>query len=1193
VLSAAATLFQLDRDRQSAFYGTGSVTQFFQPDFWKFCCWDCNNGMFNPVWVCPEGHSGPEFTQVQLCYHPDCRSVERHHYWNPLKTKVAFFCENHQPPCAFTPACVDLAVLPPCADPAVFNHCTAKCFFSDGSFYDYKLPMPFSSFDVLRTTAESTTVWELFRLDLNVAEWRRYMVRDFRYAGMLPPETASFQTMWNWLKSKDAASTLATHFSMEFCPALSEVKIAELEKTLDTFLNFSKPEGDLAGFFRLLSRRKDRSDILVPPTHMFISLHHFDAEPKYSMGYSPAKGFDYLCCCVRFDLPCSVEELQKAVHASVQGEHLLFWLSGDDKPFHHVRKVEFDPKTPLSQELWLTDPDLWWRALAGRLVQRRSLTFEALVQLKFPIRDDLDDLERITQPISCCRNEFDMFPGFSDRDPRLFCRSPVAEQPIIALLFQNKLAPDLSTALVVTKSNIPGLVDVVSYMSYCETFGDHAIPADQRETHWPEALVKIAFPGTTINEPTEDKNPAPAPVEETYPKPSDAPVATSLHELVATVAESTIPIQVDSCVKPAPATQVSVIDHGRLAAETLESALGNKIQDSNPKEVSPPPPPVVASSPGRRRINITPRYSGKLGTYLMYQSGDAGQEVFVEAPLRYDKEGGIHNDDLGELCRHLGAGLTKGNNRDQLLARHADDCVNDTMIADTIRDGFYRRKPGNTFYDMVDFGKEPPEDPLNEYFVDKAELQEFLRKVNADAAKFKEATPEQNVLLGALRYSMVLTKNGKLKVQTWQFENEKSKAVTFALLSTATCDGLMKRGVPSLTDPLGKNLFWSLLHRFKTVEAVRAQFDGGKMPESWHLDEKAESEPQSESRDEPAQEPVKKRQRSDHQVVEVDGTPSSAVATPSIGDLKTWQDRAVSAEIEQASNILVAAVDHMWGGFLYKNPLFLDWSHLDPNQRPITRLSKEVHAAIWRKMKFTALVRYELSQGGPAHFVAIEVSLSEGGLSPSIWVHDSLRPEGRKSVKWEGKDYGVWSLEHQIAHLVQRVCGEGKHVGASIGWHSCPGQTDGISCLWFALTMCRNLLDKSFPVQTGNGHSVALSLRRQLLEFLEKEIRKHPDQSGAVPAPAQDEPTPSGDAQCLVNEFAAHLANGPSCPGSPGFYFDNSGVTYGNDIETINFILHGSKHGRDEDCDKDRDKEQAKRSKTGDDDDDGNGLDLN
>jgi hypothetical protein len=323
--------------------------------------------------------------------------------------------------------------------------------------------------------------------------------------------------------------------------------------------------------------------------------------------------------------------------------------------------------------------------------------------------------------------------------------------------------------------------------------------------------------------------------------------------------------------------------------------------------------------------------------------------------------------------------------------------------------------------------------------------------------------------------------------------------------------------------------------------------------------------------------------------------------------LKTWQDTAVSAETEQASNILVAAVDHMWGGFLYKNPLFLDWSHLDLNPRPITRLSKEVHAAIWRKMKFTALVRYELSQGGPAHFVAIEVSLSEGGLSPSIWVHDSLRPKGCKSVKLEGKDYGVWSLEHHIAHLVQRVCGEGKHVGALIGWHPCPGQTDGISCLWFALTMCRNLLDKSFPVQTGNGHSVALSLRRQLLAFLENEIKKHPEHTEALPAPgspvpvrkrpcpspAQDEHKPSGDAQCFVHEFAAHLANGPSCPGSPGFYFDNSGVPYGNDIETINFILHGSKHGRDEDCDKDQDKEQAKRSKTGDDDDDGNGLDLN
>lgn len=1133
--------------------------------------------MFNPLWVCPEGHSGPKFTQVQLCYHPDCRSVERHHYWNPLKTKVAFFCERHQPPCAADPACADLAVLPPCADPAVFNHCTAKCFFPDGSFYDYKLPMPSSSFDVLRKTAESTTVWELFRLDLNVAEWRRYMACAFRYAGMLPPETASFQTMWNWLKSKDAASTLATHFSMEFCPALSEVKIAELEKTLDTFLNFSKPEGDLAGFFRLLSRRKDRSDILVPPTHMFISLHHFDAEPKYSMGYSPAKGFDYLCCCVRFDLPCSVEELQKAVHASVQGEHLLFWLSGDDKPFHHVRKVEFDPKTPLSQELWLTDPDLWWRALFGRLVQRRSLTFEALVQLKFPISNDP---ERITQPISCCRHEFETFRGFDARDPRLFCKSPVANQPIRALLFQDKSAADISTALAVVDGDIKGTVDVLSYISYCDRYGDHGVPAGQRETHWPEALVKVAFPGTTVTLQTEDKNPAPAPVAETYPKPSDAPVATSLNELVATVAESTIPIQVDSCVVP-------VIDHGRLAAEVLESALGKKIQDSNPKEVLPPPPPVVASAFGPRLSNITPRYSGGRGKYLMYRHGGPGKEVFVEANLRYHQEGGIHDDDLGELCRHLEVGLTKGKKRSELLAQHADDCVNDTMIADTIRKRFYQREPKRSFYDMVDCEKEPPKDPLNEYFVDKAELQEFLRKVNADAAKFNAATREQNVLLGALHYSVGLTKktnNDKLIVQTWQFEKEKSKPVLFELLSPNTCDALMKRGVPSLTDTLGRHLFWSLLHRFGTVELMKANF-GGNMPESWRLDA---SNPQSESRDEPAQEPANKKQRSAHQVVEVDGTPSSAGTPPSIGQLETWREAAKVAGTSQADGILYEAVDFYWGYFLSKNPqklIFFDRSYLDPKKRAITQFSEEVHAAIWSAKEFFALVRYEFSSGGIGHFVAVHVLLSETR-PPSINVYDSLKSKGcEEPMMLDTTDYDVWTLQYQVAHLVQRVCGKEMHVGASIVWHACPGQNDGISCLWFALTMCRRLLSRNtYPVVRDN-HPVALSLRLELLDFLEEEIENHRNHDKALSAsgspvpfkkryvssPARNESAP------FVHDLAAELATDPSCPVSPGLDIDNYGMP------------SGSKRERDEN----QDKGQAKKPKTGDDDDHRDGLDLN
>jgi hypothetical protein len=257
-------------------------------------------------------------------------------------------------------------------------------------------------------------------------------------------------------------------------------------------------------------------------------------------------------------------------------------------------------------------------------------------------------------------------------------------------------------------------------------------------------------------------------------------------------------------------------------------------------------------------------------------------------------------------------------------------------------------------------------------------------------------------------------------------------------------------------------------------------------------------------------------------------------------------------------------------------------------------------------MEFTALVRYELFQGGTGHFVAVNVLLSET-IQPNIFVYDSLNAKGRKSMKLEKTKYDPWSLEYQVAHLVQRVCGEGKHVDASIVWQPCPGQTDGISCLWFALIMCRWLLsNETYPVVRKN-HPVALLLRSELLHFLNEEIKKHPEHNEALSAseslvpvkkrygssPARDESAPFGDAQSVVHDFASQLANWPSCPGSPVFVCDNSGIPYSDNIDTLMHILHGVKRERDEDCDQDQEKEHNKESKTGDDDDDDNGLELN
>lgn len=949
-------------------------------------------------------------------------------------------------------------------DPALFATRPGTAYVG-GHNVHVNATMPVSPFTYLRLVAKELTFSEFLGFHLTPLEWRNFMARYFRFIvtfplGITTCSTRSAQSMWDLITDMKEPETLLVDlfpFITLIAKEFADVKVQNLDTELAAFLNFTEPNATLAGFLRFVHLRDVSSSFLVPVESMLVPLHLFEPDPCFNeAGMKPIR-FN-----VAFDFSWNQEaEFIAAIWCEFTGNRIRFYLrDGNNIPFHEVAVIKLDKyQSCLNQDTFLTNPVLWWNAFAhhGDVLRKQPLTFEQFVQSKIPVSDTP---VRITKPVHFPAAELDTFPGFAEIDPRKWCPAAVPGTLMRALITQGW---DDIEFVVVVYTTLKSDVSVVSWPAFCDVVGG----VDNAMKHMCEA-----FPGTLITD-NREESPVVAhrPVEEIAAEESQSgnEEQVKVNDNAALVAKS------EQDPAPTPLCR-------ELANFAVDSVFPMEHGAVEPEHKKHAPTP----------IDVTPGISPIDGSYSFF---DGKTRVLVTLKPSPDTKTGIHRVDSADISRYLEIIFAKKTSEWKVNALHQHV---QNMIAGTVKTGkalprnFYTKPLRQDFLEQFNNNNDAlPVDPQKEYYIDFLNLQQFLSQT-----KERAACVERNVLHNLFDGQM--TEHKKKNLLTCDVREVDSKhgwcfRRSVKLLTKAKCKKRLLQGLPDLTTEEGIALFWNALFWFDSVENLRSHLEKNcpNRPESWRW-----SQPEAQETKVVDAAPAESESGSRNDPVVVDSAPQrEAEKVPSLETLESWLESAQKAGKAMASAMLSDAVNFMWGGHLAK---MVDGAHTPEKPYSLTWTPPESYMRILQEDEAVFLLRYQLGEETVGHFVAAHALFSKDpAVPPRIFVYDSLKSTRRKATRLTTEHYPLWSLEYALAFWVQRILGQERHLGASVEWGECPLQEDGISCLWFALTMCRYLLRMNTVLVKNKP--AALSLRQQLIDFLQEKIREHPEAGPNTP----------------------------------------------------------------------------------------------